>query len=116
MSANAAVGSDGAVRARVARYMEPFAEAFSAARLLPRLLTHLTQSEELTQALSVELRAMHAEGRRADVDDDGTEEDARMFVWDLEAADCPPFRVSRALLNFGRIGFVKGSMMPPAAA
>merc|ERR1711920_545702 len=97
-------------RKRLQPYLEAFASAFAADRLLPRMFSRLIQNDALIAALNVELAAVHREGLRADEDDDGYEEDCRHFVWDLEAAT-PTFRLRRAALLFHRIGILKEPMV-----
>jgi len=102
----------GSARTAAQPYMEAFASAFSPARFLPRLFSRFAQVDALAAALSEELKAFHAEGFRADAEDDGSEEDCRFFLWDLEAQPEPSFRLSRAIILFSRVGIVKPALAP----
>merc|ERR1712070_528844 len=104
-TANLVIGRDMNARERLRPYLEAFAQAFAAARFLPRLFNRLVQMD-VTDAINEELAAFHRDGLRADADDDGSETDCRHFLWDLEGRE-PTFRLSRALLLFSRAGVVK---------
>lgn len=105
-SAKLAISDDVAARKRLQPYLEAFASAFAAERLLPRVFSRLVQVDALTAALNVELAAFHGEGRRADALDDGSEQDCRYFVWDLESQP-PTFRLRRFALLMERVGVLK---------
>jgi hypothetical protein len=110
----------GSKRAKAAPYLEGFAQPFAAHRLLPRLVSRLTQSDSMTAALNAQLLALQSAGLRVD-DGEGSleDDDVRYWLWDLEAEPEPAFRLERALLLFGELGVVKPALVPqlvPVAA